>query len=76
MEKSGNFVKISPNQGTLNFYLLNVAKKSPNRRYQKKKLEEKEIKHTLKRKKKLKLNQKSQKKKKIDDAQKKTLKIE
>ena len=35
MEKSGNFVKISPNQGTLHFYLPNVAKKSPNRRYQK-----------------------------------------
>ena len=33
MEKSGNFVKISPNQGTLRFCLLNVAKKSPNRRY-------------------------------------------
>ena len=33
MEKSGNFVKISPNQATLHFYLLNVAKKSPNRRY-------------------------------------------
>ena len=32
---SENFVKISPNQGTLHFYLLNVAKKSPNRRYQK-----------------------------------------
>ena len=35
MEKSGNFVKISPNQGTLHFYFLNVAKKSPNRRYKK-----------------------------------------
>ena len=35
MEKSGNFLKISPNQGTLHFYLLNVAKNSPNRRYQK-----------------------------------------
>ena len=35
MEKSGNFVKISPNQGTLHFHLLNVAKKSPNTRYQK-----------------------------------------
>ena len=44
MEKSGNFVKISPNQGTLHFCLLNVAKKSSNRRYQKKQQEEKEIK--------------------------------
>ena len=35
LEKSGNFVKISPNQGTLHFYLLNLAKKTPNRRYQK-----------------------------------------
>ena len=35
MEKSGNFVKISPNRGTLHFCLLNVAKKLPNRRYQK-----------------------------------------
>ena len=35
MEKSGNFAKISPNRGTLHFYLPNVAKKSPNRRYQK-----------------------------------------
>ena len=34
-EKSGNFVKISPIQGILHFNLLNVAKKSPNRRYQK-----------------------------------------
>ena len=32
MEKLGNFVKISPNQGILHFYLLNVAKKSPRRR--------------------------------------------
>ena len=28
LEKSGNFVKISPNQGTLHFCILNVAKKS------------------------------------------------
>ena len=28
MEKPGNFVKISPNQGTLHFSLLNVTKKS------------------------------------------------
>ena len=35
IEKSGNFVKVSPNQGTLHFYLLNLAKKSPNRQYQK-----------------------------------------
>ena len=34
LEKSGNFVNISPNQGTLHFYFLNVTKKSPNRRYQ------------------------------------------
>ena len=31
MEKSGNFVKISPNQGTLHFCRLNVAKKLPNK---------------------------------------------
>ena len=40
MKKSGNFVKISPNQGTLHFYLLNVDKKLPNRRYQKVKTRE------------------------------------
>ena len=51
MEKSGNFVKISPNQGTLYFCLLSIAKKSPNRRYQKRKQEEKEMKQNLKRKK-------------------------
>ena len=51
MEKSGNFVKISPNQGTLHFCLLNVAKKSPKRRYQKWKQEEKEMKQNFKRKK-------------------------
>ena len=51
MEKSGNFVKISPNQGTLHFCLLNVAKKSSNRQYQKRKQEEKKIKQNLKRRK-------------------------
>ena len=51
MEKSGNFLKVSPNQGTLHFCLLNVAKKLPNRRYQKRKQEEKEMKQNLKRKK-------------------------
>ena len=51
MEKSGNFVKISPNQGTLHFCHLNVAKKLPNKRYQKRKQEEKEMKQNLKRKK-------------------------
>ena len=56
MEKSGNFVNVSPNQGTLHFCRLNVAKKSPNRQYQKRKQEEKEIKQNLKRKKRLKLN--------------------
>ena len=51
MEKSGNFVKISLNQGTLHFCLLNIAKKLPNRGYQKRKSEEKEMKQNLKRKK-------------------------
>ena len=51
MEKSGNFVKMFPNQGTLHFCLLNVAKKLPNRRYQKRKQEEKEMKQNLKREK-------------------------
>ena len=27
LEKSGSFVKLSPNQGTLQFCLLNIAKK-------------------------------------------------
>ena len=56
MEKSGNFLKISPNHGTLHFCLLNVAKTSPNRRYQKRKQEEKEMKQNLKIKKRLKLS--------------------
>ena len=51
MEKSGNFVKIPPNQGTLHFCRLNVAKKLPNKQYQKWKLEKKEMKQNLKRKK-------------------------
>ena len=56
MKKSDNFVKVSRNQGTLHFCPLNIAKKSPNRQYQKRKQEEKEIKQNLKRKKRLKLN--------------------
>ena len=51
MKKSGNFVKVSPNQRTLHFYLLNVPKKLPKRLYQKRKQEEKEMKQNLKRKK-------------------------
>ena len=51
LEKSGNFVKISPNQGTLQYCLLNIAKKSPKRQYQKRKQKEKEMKQNLKRKK-------------------------
>ena len=55
MEKSGNFIKISPNQGTLHFYLLNVAKKLPNRRYQKEKTRGKGNETKYKKKKRLKL---------------------
>ena len=51
MENLVNFVKLSLNQGTLHFCLLNIAKKSPNKRYQKRKHEEKEMKQNLKRKK-------------------------
>ena len=51
MEKSGNFVKMSPNQGTLHFCHPNIAKKLPNERYQKRKQEKKEMKQNLKRKK-------------------------
>ena len=36
MENSGNFVKLSSNQETLHFCLLNIVKKLSNRRYQKK----------------------------------------
>ena len=75
LKKSGNIVKISPNQGTLHFCLFNVTKKSPNRRYQKRKQEEKKIKHNLKRKK-TKTRLKELEGKKIDGAQKETLKIE
>ena len=55
-EKSGNFVKISPNQGTLHFYLLNLAKKTPNRRYQKEESRGDGNETKFKKKKKLKLN--------------------
>ena len=75
MEKSGKFVKISPNRGTLHFCLLNIAKKLPKRWYQKRKQEEKEIKQNLKRKKVSQLKE-LEKKKKIDDALKKTMKVE
>ena len=56
MEKSGNFVKISPNQGTLHFCLLNVAKKSPNRRYQKEEARGEGNETKFKKKKRLKLS--------------------
>ena len=46
--KIREFCKLSPNRGTLQFCLL---KKSPKRRYQKRKQEEKEMKQNLKRKK-------------------------
>ena len=49
MEKSGDFVNVSPNQGTLHFCRLNISKKSPNRQYQKRKKEENGIKLNLKR---------------------------
>ena len=48
MENSGNFVKLSSNQGTLHFCFLNIVKKLPNRRYQKKNQKEKEMKQKKK----------------------------
>ena len=56
MEKSVNFVKIFPNQGTLHFYFLNVAKKSPNRRYQKEEARGEGNETKFKKKKRLKLS--------------------
>ena len=56
MKMSENFVKISPNQGTLHFYLLNVAEKSPNRRYQKEEARGEGNETKLKKKKSLKLS--------------------
>ena len=56
MEKSGNFAKISPNQGTLRFYLLNIAKKLPNRRYQKEEASGEGNETKFKKKKRLKLS--------------------
>ena len=75
MENSGNFLKLSPNQGILHFCLLNIAKKPRNRQYQKRKEEEKEMRQNLKRKK-SQTQLKELEEKKIDDAQKKTIKIE
>ena len=56
LEKSGNFVKISPNQGALHFYLLNVTKNRQTDDIKKRKQEEKEMKQNFKRKKRLKLS--------------------
>ena len=56
MEKSGNFVKAALNQGTLHFYLLNIAKKSPNRRYQKEEARGEGNETKFKKKKRLKLS--------------------
>ena len=56
MEKSGNFLKVSPNQGTLHFCLLNVAKKLPNRRYQKEEAKGEGNETKFKKKKRLKLS--------------------
>ena len=44
MENLGNFVKLSPNQGTLYFCLLNIVQKLPNRPDQKRNQEQKEMK--------------------------------
>ena len=56
MEKSGNFVKIFTNQGTLHFYLLDVSKKSQNRQYQKEKARGEGNEAKFKKKKRLKLS--------------------
>ena len=56
MEKSGNFVKISLNQGTLHFYFLTSLKYRQTDDIKKRKQEEKEMKQNLKRKKRLKLS--------------------
>ena len=77
MEKSGNFVKIAPNQGTLHFCHLNVAKISAKQTISKEEAREEGNKTKFKKKKKTKTQLKElERKKKIDDAQKETLKIE
>ena len=64
MEKSENFIKISPNQGILHFYLFNVAKKSPKRRYQKEEARGEGNETKFKKKKKTKIGVKRVKRKK------------
>ena len=74
MEKSGNFVKISPNQGTLHFCLLNVAKKLQNITISKEEARGEGNEAKFKKEKETK-TQLKELEKKIDDAQKETLKI-
>ena len=74
MEKSGKFVKISPNQGTLQICLLSIAKKSPNRTISKEEARGEGNEAKFKKEKETK-TQLKELEKKIDDAQKETLKI-